>query len=342
MLAVLKFKLRRPLIRERTRPLTILKPMSGLDANLEKCVESFLKLDSMLGDELIFCFESPLDPAYAVVCKLVKELGGGNQKVSASIAPLKRTANPKINNIWQAYRETKNDLIIISDSNVIAPRNYRAVMDHEFVGVGVLTSVVYSTGNGLDAAMLNTFNAKWLLILNFLRQSTVVGKSMMFSRGSLERLGGFREAGEFMAEDYAIGRIFRRSGFKIKISSVPVMQSISHSGGFWGRYLRWGVMRKAHASFAFIYEPLLYGFVVQALIGFKYGWISAFVLGSFWGACDAIICAAVSGTRLPFVAYTIREWSALPMWVHTLFSNHVNWRGKKYLVVTGGRAYLEK
>jgi ceramide glucosyltransferase len=330
---------RKQFYRKRSRPITILKPMKGIDDALELCVSSFLRLVPFDGDEIIFCFESSSDPAYKTVEGLINyhyNFHRGTARVMCFDS--KVVANPKINNIWQAYRLAKNDLILISDSNVVAPNDYKQIMDAEFTtGIGVLTSLVYSSGRGLDAMMLNTFYTKWILILNFIGQPTVIGKSMMFDRRLLNLFGGLAEAGQYLAEDFAIGKMFKSRGADIKISSVPVRQSVSTSG-FWGRYMRWGIMRKAQAPWVFLVEPLVYGTVAQTIAWGLFSWPIALLYGAIWCFCDDVISTSVSGSKFHFVAYTLREWSAVPMWLQTLFNNTVTWRGREYVIERGGKA----
>jgi ceramide glucosyltransferase len=317
----------------RTRALTILKPMKGIEFGLSECVRSFLELPFIPGDELIFCFESELDPGYSVVRDLI--LSSECKAARLFCRSVKPFDNPKIQNIYGAYLRARNDTILISDSNVIAPPGYLRVLHAEFNPGELLTSLVSCRADTIDAAMLNTFTAKWMLVLNFIRQPTVVGKSMMFSRRQLEQLGGMKSVGKYIAEDYEIGYLYAHNGLSIKISSLPIIQYKS-VGQFWSRYMRWTVMRKCIAPVGFMLEPFLYGTVTQGLSTYAFGFWWGLVVGTVWAACDYYVAKKVSGERLGFWNYLLREWTALPLWLHALVTNKLKWKGVPYRVHFGG------
>ena len=323
----------------RVRPITIIKPVKGLDGSLAICIASFLRLPFFDGDEIIFCFESVKDEAYALVERMTKD--NPRCRITTS-GYLRRVENPKINNIWEAFETAKNNLILISDQNVIASEHYLQIMDHEFeFPSGILTNVCSSSGGGLDATMLNTFNAKWILILNFLGASTVVGKSMMFDRRVFNRISSLNEVGEYIAEDYAFGKVYQKAGRFIEISSLSIRQSVAR-GGFWSRYMRWGVMRKAHAPIPFLIEPLFYGVVTQFLTVYKFGFIAGCLFAIIWINCDITICDSVSNGPLFFPSYLFREWLAIPLWFKTIFTRTINWKGRDYVVSYGGKGDLQR
>jgi len=337
-----KKRLARPTFYEkRRRPISIIKPMSGMDRDLDTCVRSFLRLEEFPGDELIFCFQSEHDVSYLFVKEMIEAFPYKKPNTRLMVCPTNIHVNPKINNIHTAVMVAKNDLILISDSNVVAPWNYKQVLDSEFESGTILTSLVGSAYGGLDATMMNTFYSKWILILNFIGMPTVVGKSMMFERILFGRFGGLTRAGRYLAEDYAIGKMFRTRGCEIQISTQPVLQT-NYKNGFWTRYMRWGVMRKAHAPAAYILEPLGYGVVTQTLASFAFGWQISLLIGWVWYLCDSYMCRKVSGSKLGFHEYILREWSAVPMWLCGLFTDEVNWRGKKYLLHIGGTSDIVK
>lgn len=261
--------------------------------------------------------------------------------------------NPKVNNLLRSYTEAKYDWILISDSNVRVPRDYlkRLIANLE-PGVGVLTAVVAGRsarglGGLLEATYLNTFYARGMILLQWIGQAPVVGKSMLFQRSVAERFGGVRTLARYLAEDYVAGQAMRRLNLKTLIMTDPIEQYLGNHSmrDFWLRHLRWGRLRKSQAFLAFCVEPLFSSFfsgilgsiAVNYFLGMP---ISVFVFLHllFWWLCDALIYWKLASSldfNTPFVWF-LRELLAFPLWVHTACGNTVMWRGSRLKLLPGG------
>ncbi|GBP15136.1 Ceramide glucosyltransferase-A [Eumeta japonica] len=93
---------------------SIIKPLMGIDPNLEHNLETFFTMDYPVY-ELLFCIEDKSDPAVKLVelnCKIPFSrsfivLGGSNVGV-----------NPAINNMQPGYVAAKYEFVMISDSGI--------------------------------------------------------------------------------------------------------------------------------------------------------------------------------------------------------------------------------
>ncbi|CAH8664929.1 unnamed protein product [Heterobilharzia americana] len=94
---------------------TILKPLSGKDPNLEMNLLSFFQLDYPTY-ELLFCISDKDDPACEIVEKLITQY----PHIDAQLILAKDMfgINPKIINLQAGYEASKYSLLLISDSGL--------------------------------------------------------------------------------------------------------------------------------------------------------------------------------------------------------------------------------
>ncbi|VDQ08886.1 unnamed protein product [Trichobilharzia regenti] len=94
---------------------SILKPLSGKDPNLEKNLLSFFEMDYPTY-ELLFCISDKEDPAYELVERLITQ----HPHIDAQLILAKDLfgINPKIINLQAGYEASKYSLLLISDSGL--------------------------------------------------------------------------------------------------------------------------------------------------------------------------------------------------------------------------------
>ena len=323
-------------------PITILKPLKGIDEGIEENLESFLLLDYPTY-EVLFSVADFDDPVIPVVRKLMER----HPRVHAElvIGAVDYGPNPKINNLLRTYDNAQFDWILISDSNTRVSRNHLKVLAHQFKdGVAMQTSIVAGVdaeglGGFLESTFLNTFYARSVMALNAFGHPCVIGKAMMFRKSILERIGGLRSLKKHIAEDYAAGRKLHLLGFRVQVSQTPIRQHLGrHSfDAFWSRHIRWGRLRKMQAPFAFLIEPLfnsmlsgaLGAYAFSVLFGISPLLFLATHLG-LWFLCDLLLVMRVgdqpNATFLP--VWFLRELIHFPLWIHISMGNTVNWRGQ--------------
>ncbi len=327
---------------KRKRPITILKPMKGdSEFGLLENLTSFFEMTFMEGDEIIFCFETEDDPGI----KLVESLQAKFPYVPVRITKkaVRIGVNPKIQNMWEGYKTAKNDLILISDSNTLVKPYYLALLDdqHKY-DTGVLAAVIIcnnatSLAGRVESMLMHRFYSKWMVLLNSIGHSIVMGKSMMFSKSALEACGGFFYASKYLAEDYVIGQMLSNSGYYTHVLSIPVTESVGKRSfrEVFMRYVRWGRMRKAHAPVTFMLEPLSSMTVMSWISIFVFPWWVGLVLSTIWAWFETDMIHYAGGKN-NFLAYMVSEWLIIPIWIYTLCGNAVEWRGRIFDMNDGG------
>lgn len=335
---------RRPHKPDRKRGITILKPIKGdQDPCFMSNLFSFMEQDWHVDDEIIFCFESSEDPAIPLIDELRRFYP--NVPISINTSYCKHFGmNPKIKTIYHAYKFAKNDLILISDSNVCVPYNYLNLVDYEHLNEdGVLTAAIVGTDcwsfwAKVESMLMQKFYNKWLIIANTYGSSIVMGKSMAFSKEDLENCGGMEDAIDYLAEDYRIGQMISSMGARTKIMSIPVSTPLGRRSmkDVFDRYVRWGRMRKAVSIWAFLAEIFASMTFVSVLLTFTKPWWVCTILMTMWGFFECQMIQRITGRKPHWFAYLVSEWITFPIWALTLLNNKVEWRGRIFRMKRGG------
>jgi ceramide glucosyltransferase len=350
----------RQAVRERLRtgpepadlpPVSVLKPLKGIDDNLFDNLTSFCTQDYP-EYEVIFSLQDGNDPAAKIARKVAERHPGGN--ITIVIERCGRGKNPKVNNLIPAYRASRYDTVLVSDSNVqVGPDYLRAVAGRlREPGVGLVSNVIRGTGGRslgavLENLHLNTFIAGSVCFLDrFLKIPCVIGKSMLMRKRDLEAIGGLEAVKDVLAEDFIIGREMRRSGKRVALSAYQVQNVNQHwtVRRFLNRHTRWAKLRWKIGGLRYLAE-LLANPVLIACLPLLVGGLapSALALAGATALAKTALDRAqgvVLGADLPARAYALAPFKDLligALWAVPLLSATVLWRGGRYRIVEDSR-----
>jgi len=336
---------RRPTWSDDGPPVSVLKPLCGADPGLAANLETFFRQDHPRC-QLVFGVEDPNDPAVGVVSALIRK----HPQVDAVLVIHSggSALNPKVRNLTGMLPHASHDLVLISDSNVRAPTHYVSELVATLLSeerVGLVTNLFAGTGErslgaALDAVQLNGFCAAGAALPTAVGDSLVVGKSMLFSRSTFERLGGFGRVGAVLAEDFVIGKLYQHAGYRVRVAPT-VLENHTGRLGFRAclrRHLRWSMLRwRLRPTFALLellVSPLLLMPVAWWLGGpWGFGWALSLLLLRDVGGW-----VALRGWRrawLPLLLSPVRELSMCAMWLLAPFKRHVSWRGHRARLSAG-------
>ncbi len=338
-------------VRGELPPVSVLKPLCGVDDDLEAHLSTFFN-QTHPDYELVFGVEGEDDPALDVVRRLRARYPAVPCRVLVHDGG--RALNPKVSNLTAMLEAGSHDVVVISDSNVAAPPNYVESMAASLTedGVGLVTSLFVGYGERDVGAALENLHLNGVVTGSVAASSlagpetVVVGKSMMFRRSVLDGLGGLTSVATVLAEDYVIGRMFQAAGFRVAVNEV-VLRTTSRRRtvrSFLQRQARWNLIRSRVKPLFYALEPLTNPIAVALLavgLGAAAGpallWAIALSVGR-----DGLQHAWLRGPQglaqaLPLAP--LKDLMMIGVWATAPFMKHVTWRGRAYRVSAGTRLY---
>ena len=327
-------------------PVSILKPLKGLDDGLFDNLESFCNLDYP-EYELIFALQNQNDPAYKVAQKIKGKYP--SKDVTISVERCDEGLNPKVNNLIPAYRKAKYDLILISDSNVRVEKDYLSdIARHmEDPSVGLVSNMIRgisgrSVGAVLENLHLNSFIVGSVCFLDkYLRMPCVIGKSMLMRKGDLEAIGGFGAVKDLLAEDCIIGERIHGLGKKVILSG----HLINNVNEYWGvkrfinRHTRWGKLRWQIGGAKYFSElagnAVFMSFMPMVIMPIsKASLLLAATASSLKIVHDFHIGRKLRSDMNPFLYLLspIKDLIIGFVWFVPILSKTVAWRGNRYII----------
>jgi ceramide glucosyltransferase len=260
------------------RPMvSILKPVCGVDDDLEVNLESFASLRGV-AYEVIVSIADQNDAALPIVERVIRRHPAVSWKlVIGGDGGLER-GNRKVARLIAAMPHAIGSILFISDSNVrVRPydiaRTVRALDDPRTGCVSNLFTAcgAESVGASIESLHLLSFVVPGSVSAAAVNVPCVVGKSMAIRRDILLAIGGFGAFARVLAEDQAIGLAVRDAGYDVVLSPVVVRNVVMRRTlrRALGRQIRWNKIRYAYSRPTYCAEMLLFPlpFAILAAVG---------------------------------------------------------------------------
>jgi ceramide glucosyltransferase len=329
-----------------TAPVSIVKPLSGLDDELEKNLESFFALDYP-DYEVIFSFARRNDPAFAVA----RRVADRHPAVASVFVVDGREpgGNAKVNRLVAGLRYARCGHLLMADGNVRVHHDFlrRAMAQMAGPRVGLVSHLFVARGartlgSRLESLHLNgALRAGTAAVAGVLKMPCVVGKSILVSRRALIAIGGLETLRDHLAEDYLLGQAISGAGYGVVLSGDEITTTEISRGltEVWKRQRRWAILRKRLGR-------LSYG---SELLASPLPWFCGAVAASPGHPGLAAIALAVYAARIalegfsarragvPFTALDgalcpLRDLAVAALFWAGLFGRRTAWRGRSLRV----------
>jgi len=322
-------------------PVSILKPLKGVDADLKENLRSIFRLDYP-DFEVILGTEEANDPALAVAQRVAAEFPRVRSLVVTGAATV--GYNPKVNNLSNLLPRASHPLVLISDSNIRVPADYlRDLVAHRTrAGGGLVWSLfrgVNASGVGgmleslqLNVAVMGGVSA----LMRLLRIPCAVGKSMLIHRDEIDSIGGLRFLGQFLAEDQICAEELARSGRPVTVTGHLIDNVLGRRTfkDFAGRHLRWARLRRRVNLPGFLGEALLNPTFIALVSLLALRTSDAAIVAGLALAAMTIVNASTErllGVRRPGWSYPLLELALSSargvLWFAAIANGTVVWRG---------------
>ena len=319
------------------QPVSILKPVRGLDAGFHDAIASHMALE---GEFELLCGVSSLDdPAIAILREF--------PRVRVIECPTK-APNRKAGVLADLAAAARFAVIVVNDADIRVEPDYLARVTAPLADprVGLVTCLYRPRGATLAARFeglgVSTDFAPSTLVARMVGvDEFAMGSTLAFRRADLDRIGGFASVADYLADDYQLGHRLHSLGLKCVLSDVVVE---THLGGGWSdvwrHQIRWARTIRVSKFWGYVGLPITNATLWAAV---------AFALGA-WQIGVALLAvrmlmALESGwftirdrdvMRL-FWAVPLRDLFAFAVWCVALFGNSVIWRGQRLRLDNEGR-----
>jgi ceramide glucosyltransferase len=330
-------------------PVTILKPLHGLEPGLETALESFLVQAYDAPVQVIFGLHGMSDPAAAVVERLKRRFA--DRDIALVIEPRLHGANHKISNLINMMPHARHDVLVLADSDITAgPDHLRTVVAALFCpGVGAV-SCLY-TGEGLTTACsrLAAMDVSYRFLPNAVfgiasgLAHPCFGSTIAMTRATLAAIGGFEAFSGFLADDFEIGRAVRAKGLKLAYPSVTVSHGCAEGslGAVVDHELRWArtirTIDPAGHWGSLLTHALPLGLIGAALLGFSPAAGAALTIPLAARIFLKLRIDHITGSNTgPLWFLPLRDMLSFAVFLASLFGSTVEWRGQRLRVGKSG------
>jgi ceramide glucosyltransferase len=346
-----RFAARRPPAIGWRPPVTVLKPLCGVEPLLEENLRSFCTQDYP-EYEIVLGVRTPDDRAVAVADRLAAE--EHRCRLELVVDGRMFGPNAKVSNLANMREHAKHDVVVVSDSDMQVDAGWlaRVVAPLADPAVGLVTCLYRARAlGGLPSALGAMYVNEWfvpavVVAANFGAGPFGFGSTLALRQETLEAVGDFRRLSEYLADDYVLAARVAERGQRVVLSGTVVEMIVGEPGlrALFAHELRWARVVQSVRPLGWTLSCVTHTLPLAVAYGIVSGFspVSTVMLGlalTLRVAVHALVPSwlGLPSGRAPWLV-PLRDAMSLVVWATSLFGSTVEWRGQHMSVGRGGLA----
>ena len=332
-------------------PVTILKPIHGLEKDLEENLRSACALDYP-DYQVVFSVQRLDDPALPRLRRLEREFG--RDRVTVAVTDSEPVINGKIQNLVGAFKVARHDILLISDSDVrLEPGYLMAIiepLDDPRVGSVCTLYRGRRAERWFEKLELLSFNSDFVINVIFAKVTGAsdfcLGCSVAMRRDALLAAGGLEPLGEYLVEDFELGRRIARAGYETRLVPyfVDTTIDLARPSQWWEHQVYWDQNTRAARPKGFAATILIKAvpFALAFALARGFDVLGLQVLGA--SLAIRLVTAAAQFVRIGdreglrnLYWLPLRDLAGMASWVVALCKRSFVWRDIRFGLTRDGR-----
>jgi ceramide glucosyltransferase len=329
----------------------MLKPIYGLERNLERNLRSVLSQDHP-DYQVVMSVQRLDDPALPLLRRLEQEYGPERTTVVAVRS--EPVVNGKVQNLENALSAARYDVLIISDSDVFTHPDYltRIAAPLRDADVGYVCTLYKGadTRRWYEQLELLSYNAEFIpsAVFAYMTRASgmCLGASVALRRTTLEAVGGFASLADYLVEDYELGRRILERGQRMVLLPYFVDLTVDLDGAksWWRHQIYWDQNTRMARPIGFAASVLIRALPFALLyaafrlfdpLGLAV-LLAALVVRLSTAAGTALIFRDGAGLRALWLL-PLRDLAGLLFWTLAMGKRKFIRRGREFGLARGGR-----
>lgn len=332
-------------------PVTILKPICGLDIDTYENFASFCTQDYP-EYQIIFGVRDKHDSCVEIVNKIINDFPEIDIRLEVSDRMI--GTNFKVSNLANVEAAAKYSILVLADSDVRVGADYLRciIQPMRDPTVGVVTCLYRPLVRGwvaiLEAVGISTeYLAGVLVARNLEGMKFALGPTIAIRKTTLEAIGGFLAIADYLADDFHLGYQPVQVGYKVVLSDYVIDHVIATSNliDFFHRQTRWNCCTRVSRPWGYLGLLSTQSTAISLL----------FLIASFGSICGWAVAGVTWVTRL-IMAWVVgveslkdpvakkflwlvplRDLISFGLWCYSFVGDTFEWRGRKLKLTRSGK-----
>ncbi len=333
-----------------TPPVSILKPVRGLDPDAYENFVSFCRQDYP-EYEIVFCVGDRTDPVLSVIEQVVHDFP--RCKIRVLFGSGRVATNDKVAKLARLSSEAQYEYLVINDSDVRAQPGYLRTVIAPLADskVGAVTCFYAPTDEKnlvqqlQSVGMLSDFYAGILVAWELDGVKFALGPTIATTKSRLAGFGGYQAIENQPADDLLVGRLIAEQGCEVKLLPYSVLTVADYDSlrDLFNKRLRWIVVMRnmrpwGHIGLIFTLGLpwALAAVAVRPSLAVAAGYLGTYLL--LRCAMTWLIGSWGLKHRVSWQKYAlIPLWDAMAtlIWLVSFTRRTILWRGHKYFIRQG-------